>query len=251
MPTEIAAVAPLSWILLAVAAALAGFSKTAIPGINTLAIAIFAAVLPARASTGALLLLLNVGDVFALVSYRRHADWPTLVKLVPAVIAGLALGALFLAVADDGWAKRVIGVILLGVIALTLWQRRKPPADEPSAHGKRLARIGYGALGGFTTMAANAGGPVMSMYFLAARFPVKAFLGTAAWFFAVINLTKVPISIGLGLITPTTLLLDLFLVPAVVVGALIGRRVAARIAQRTFERAVIVFTIIGALYLLV
>lgn len=251
MPTELAALTPLSWTLLAVAAVLAGFSKTAIPGINTLAIAIFAAILPARASTGALLLLLIVGDVFALISYRRHADWPTLVKLVPAVVAGLALGALFLAVADDGWAKRLIGAILLGVIALTLWQRRKPPSDEPSVRGRRLARVGYGALGGFTTMAANAGGPVMSMYFLAARFPVKAFLGTAAWFFAVINLTKVPISVGLGLITPTTLLLDLLLVPGVVVGALVGRRVVARIAQHAFDRAVIFFTVVGALYLLI
>ena len=54
-----------------------GLSKTALPGINTISIAIFAAVLPAKASTGALLLVLIVGDICALWSYRRHADWPT------------------------------------------------------------------------------------------------------------------------------------------------------------------------------
>lgn len=246
-------IAPLSWALLGVAAVLVGVSKTALPGINTLSIAAFAAILPARESTGALLLLLIVGDAFALLSYRRHADWATLLKLIPAVVAGLAVGAAFLALADDAWVRRVIGVILLLIIAFTLWQRarRSPLGAEPkSDRAAALARLGYGSLGGFTTMVANAGGPVMSMYFLAARFPVKAFLGTAAWFFAVLNLAKLPVSVGLGLITPGTLLLDLLLVPGVIGGAILGRWIANRIRQQAFEWAVILCTVLGAAYLL-
>jgi len=249
--------APSAWALLALAATLVGVSKTAIPGINTVSIAIFAAVLPARASTGALLLLLIVGDVFALVTYRRHADWRTLVRLIPAVAVGLVAGALFLAVADDSWVRRVIGVILLLVIAFTLWRRWRGNRNDSGngegsgpARAPRLARAGYGSLGGFTTMVANAGGPVMSMYFLASRFSVLSFLGTAAWFFAIINLVKVPISAGLGIITVETLVLDLLLVPGVVLGALAGIWTAKRIPQRTFEWAVIVCTIAGSLYLL-
>ena len=247
MSLDLPVLSALTWAMLALAAILVGVSKTAIPGINTLSIAIFAAVLPAKASTGALLLLLMVGDIFALITYRRHADWRALIKLIPAVAAGVALGAVFLAVADDGSVRRVIGVILLLVIAFTLWQRARPSSQgEGSA---RLARAGYGSLGGFTTMVANAGGPVMSMYFLAARFPVKTFLGTAAWFFAVINFVKLPVSIGLGLITPQTLSLDLLLVPGVLLGALIGMWTASRIPQRVFDWLVIVFTTVGALYL--
>ena len=113
------------------------------------------------------------------------------------------------------------------------------------------ARGFYGVLGGFTTMVANAAGPVMSMYFLAARLPVQVFLGTAAWFFAAVNVAKVPFSIGLGLITPSGLLIDVILVPAVVVGALVGRRIASVISQRLFEQTVIVLTVVGAVYLLV
>ncbi len=94
-------------------------------------------------------------------------------------------------------------------------------SEEP--HGAtRLAAASYGTLGGFTTMVANAGGPVMSMYFLAARFPKHAFLGTAAWFFVTMNLLKVPVSVGLGLITTHTLVMDAVLVPGVVVGALVA-----------------------------
>src|SRR5699024_8901051 len=105
----------LAWLLLAIAALFVGLSKTALPGSNTISVAIFAALLPAKQSTGALLVLLIVGDAFAVWSYRRHASWPVLRRLVPTVLAGLVLGALFLAVASDAEVRRVIGVILLAV----------------------------------------------------------------------------------------------------------------------------------------
>lgn len=234
------------WALLALAAVIVGASKTALPGAATIAVAIFAGVLPSRASTATLLVLLIVGDVFALWAYRRHADWRTLLRLAPAVIAGLLVGAVFLALADDGSVRRVIGVILLVLVGFTLWQRRVAPAVTP----RRSVAAAYGTLGGFTTMVANAGGPVMSMYFLAARFPVKTFLGTAAWFFAIVNIAKLPFSIGLGLLTPASLLIDLVLVPAVLIGAFGGRLIADRIDQTLFERIVIVLTVVGAVYLL-
>jgi len=135
------------------------------------------------------------------------------------------------------------------VIGVTLWRRRRTAEQE--VRTGRIAAATYGTLGGFTTMVANAGGPVMTMYFLAARFPMRAFLGTTAWFFAGINLAKLPFSIGLGLIQVPTLLIDLVLIPAVVVGAFLGRALLDRLDQRTFERIVIVLTIVGALYLLI
>ena len=238
-----------AWLLLAVAAISVGVSKTAVPGANTLAVAIFAAILPAKQSTGALLILLIVADAFAITAYRRHVNWRALLRLAPAVLVGLLLGVVFLAFADDAWVRKVIGVILLAVIAVTLIRRRMGGAvADGGPH--RVAAATYGTLGGFTTMVANAAGPVMSMYFLASRFSVKEFLGTAAWFFALVNLTKVPFSIGLGLITGPGLLLDLVLVPAVVGGALFGLWFAHRLDQTLFERLVIVFTVIGASYLL-
>lgn len=237
----------LAWAVLAVAAVSIGLAKTAVPGAGTLAVAMAAAVLPAKQSTGAILLLLIVGDMFALWMYRRHAQWRTLLGLAPAVLLGLLAGVAFLAVADDAGVRRVIGVVLLAVIALTLWRRRHA-ADH--VRGGPVAAAAYGALSGFTTMVANAAGPVMSMYFLAARFEVKVFLGTAAWFFAVVNLAKVPFAIALGLIDGETLVIDALLVPLVVAGAFVGRAIAARIPQRLFDRLVIVLTIVGAVYLL-
>ncbi|WP_244304428.1 sulfite exporter TauE/SafE family protein [Leucobacter viscericola] len=239
-----------AWVLLGVAALIVGFSKTALPGVNTVSIAIFAALMPAKQSTGVLLVLLIVGDIFAVWTYRRHANWAALLRLAPAVVGGLLLGVLFLALADDSSVRRVIGVILLLVVAVTVW-RRWISQGSGSVAGSRLASVGYGSLGGFTTMVANAGGPVMSMYFLAARFPVKEFLGTAAWFFAMVNVAKLPLSVGLGLVTWESLVLDLVLIPGVIAGAFFGRWVASRVPQRVFEVGVLVVTVLGAGWLLV
>lgn len=239
----------LAWLLLGFGAFTVGISKTALPGAN-IAVAIFAAILPAKQSTGTLLVLLIVADIFAVIAYRRDANWKALLRLAPAVVVGLVLGAAFLAVADDFWVKRVIGVILLAVISITLLRRWMGRAVA-DAGPHRIASATYGTLGGFTTMVANAAGPVMSMYFLASRFAVKEFLGTAAWFFFIVNLSKLPFSIGLGLITVPGLVLDAILVPLVIAGALLGRWIAGRINQRLFERLVIGFTVVGAVYLLV
>ena len=237
--------------LLGVAAIAVGLAKTAIPGGGILPVALFATVLPARTSTAALLLLLIVGDAFALIAYRRHADWPTLLRLAPAVVVGLLAGFAFLAIGNDDVVRRAIGVILLAMIAVTLWRRtRQGRADAAPAEHGMVAASGYGALAGFTTMVANAAGPVMSMYFLAMRTPVRAFLGTSAWFFAIVNVFKLPFLAGIGLFDAHVLLMDALLVPLVILGAFGGLWLARRMDQRVFDRIVIGLTIVGAVYLL-
>ncbi|MBC7550218.1 MAG: sulfite exporter TauE/SafE family protein, partial [Cellulomonas sp.] len=225
-------------------------------------------------------------------AYHAHADWTTLRRMVPAVLVGIGVGAFFLATADDAAVRRIIGVILLALVAVTLARRAgsrrrerrsgarsageaaaasaggagavsaaafvpvvpvapvAPVAPVVNGAGRRFETTTYGVLAGFTTMVANAGGPVMSLYFLAARFSVNQFLGTAAWFFLAVNLAKSPFSISLGLISAESLRLDLVLAPAVVVGALVGRRLARRINQTLFDRLILALTILSASYLL-
>ncbi|MFI2643862.1 sulfite exporter TauE/SafE family protein [Streptomyces sp. NPDC018610] len=244
-----------SFAALALAALLVGFSKTAVSGANTVSLAVFAAVLPARASTGVLLPLLIAGDVLAVLTYRRHAHWPTLWRLFPAVAAGVVVGTLFLQWAGDSVVRTSIGAILLLMAAVTVWRRRAGGEDErPDAVATRSGRLkarSYGVLGGFTTMVANAGGPVMSLYLLSAGFRKLGFLGTSAFFFLIVNVSKVPFSAGLGLIDGHSLLLDAALVVFVVPGALIGKWAVHRIDQRLFERLVIAATVVGGVQLLV
>ncbi|MEU1211626.1 sulfite exporter TauE/SafE family protein [Streptomyces sp. NPDC005790] len=247
------------WQLAALAAAstLVGFSKTAVSGANTISLAVFAAVLPARESTGVLLPILIAGDILAVLIYRRHAHWPTLLRLFPAVAVGVAGGTVFMMWAGDDAVRTSIGAILLFMAGVTLWRRRERPQPAPagkdadgSSRGGRLKARSYGVLGGFTTMVANAGGPVMSLYLLSAGFRKLGFLGTSAWFFLIVNTSKVPFSVGLGLIDAQSLLLDAALVLFVIPGAWLGRACVGRINQKLFDRIVIGATVLGGLQLL-
>jgi uncharacterized membrane protein YfcA len=240
-------VSALDWTVLATAAALVGFAKTAIGGVGAIATALFATVLPARQSTGALLPLLIAGDVVAVTSYRRHADWPLLLRLFPSVAAGVVVGAVFVARVDDTAMRRTIGALLVFLVALTLVQRLRRAAIAVRG---RAATLFFGLLAGFTTMVANAGGPVMSLYLLAAGASMMSFLGTGAWFFFVVNLFKLPFSVGLGLIDRSSLGLDATLLPALLAGALLGRLVIRRLDQSVFETLILVFTAASAVNLL-
>lgn len=163
-------------------------------------------------------------------------------------------GTLFLVWADDAIVRTSIGAILLLMAAVTMWRRRAAAQDEePDSVSTRAGRVkagSYGVLGGFTTMVANAGGPVMSMYLLSAGFRKLGFLGTSAFFFLIVNVSKVPFSVGLGLIDGHSLLLDAALAIFVVPGAFLGKWAVHRINQLLFERLVIAATVVGGAQLL-
>lgn len=241
-----------AWALLALAAVLVGFAKTAIGGVASVAVVVFATVLPARESTGALLVLLLTGDLLAVSLYRRHASWGMLLRLLPGVVPGLVLGTVFLALVDDAVVRVSIGVILLGMTVLQLVRRRSGPrAAAEGGHPPWWLTLLIGVLAGFSTMTANAAGPVMTLYLILAGLPMLQMLGTGAWFFLTVNLLKVPFSTGLGLISVESMLMDLALVPAMLVGGAIGAAVIRRIDQRQFEAAALMLGAVTATLLLV
>lgn len=250
---SLAVVSALGWALITLAALLAGFSKTAVNGVGLIAVALLAAVLPARQSTGLLLLLFLVGDMFAITAYRRHADWRVLLRLAPSVVVGVLVGVVFVARVGDTGLRRSIGGVLIALIVVHLWTRRsgatRPGAGERVPLPRRVT-VGAGSLAGFTSMVANAGGSVMAVYLLGARLEMRAFLGTGAWFFFAVNLFKLPFTVALGLVSGSSLVILVVTAPLVLLGTFVGRRVIDRIDRELFEKLVLGFTLLAALNLL-
>lgn len=318
MPDLIAAYGLPLLVAMAIASLVIGFSKTSFGGIAAIAVAVFALAMPAKESTATVLLLLLVGDVIAVSRYRT-VSWSLLIRLIPSVLPGLALGALFMNVVDDVTMRRTIGGLLLVMVLLQLWQRRprrsgpargtgaapgseaaeaemspaaphdvpspgttpaeapasgstspgatpaginasgtastgtsssEAPAATPTPPPHWVRAVGTGIAAGFATMTANAAGPVMALYFLAARVDKARFIGTNAWFFFLVNLSKTPFTTALGLYSPTNLLLVVALIPAVLVGAMFGIWIIGRVTQRQFELVTIGASAIASLALL-
>ena len=239
---------PWQWGLVVLGALLIGVSKTGIAGLGVLAVAIYANILPARQSTGIILPMLICADVVAVAAYRRHAVWGHLWPLFPWVVVGVVTGYFTMGHINDAQVRRGIGAILLVMVALHFWRRQRA-GNEPIPHTLWFSAL-TGVLAGFTTMLANAAGPVMILYMLAVGLPKMEFLGTGAWYFLIINLFKVPFSCQLGLITPGTLQFNAVLLPAVITGALLGRLVVKRINQAWFETLALALTLVAGVRLL-
>jgi uncharacterized protein len=243
---------PLLWLFAALGAFMVGVSKAGITGLSILSIALFNHVFPSsKQASGLVLPLLIFGDFVAVFSYRKHTQWRYLWKLFPWTAIGVVLGYFALGRISDHGARILVGWIIVSLVVLSFWRRyvSAPVAERaPMFHWSVGAAIGMAA--GFITLVANAAGPLMAVYLVAMRLPKMEYVGTAAVFFMLLNLFKVPFMVDLGLITVQSFSFNLALAPAVLVGALAGRWLLIRVNQNLFEQLVLLLSAIGGILLI-
>ena len=146
------------------------------------------------------------------------------------------------------------------MLALNYWRTRSNSCYVATSQSSKGADANIpaqwwfaGALGfvaGITTMMANAAGPVMIIYLLAMKLDKMKFVGTAAWFFFVVNWLKVPFSRSLEMMTAESIKLDLTMLPFIALGALAGIYLLKRIPEKTFKGVVQILAAAAALKLL-
>jgi uncharacterized membrane protein YfcA len=239
------------WTLaLAMFAALCiGVSKAGFGGVSMISVVLFAEIYGARISTGLVLPMLIVADLTVYPAFRRFGSWRPVWPLLVPTSLGLLGGWFLLGRIDDAVARRVIGAVVLAMVAVQLGRRWRPQAYQEMAGSRGFGRAA-GVAGGFATMLANAAGPIIQLLLLSRRFGKMDLVGVGARFFLLVNLAKVPLSAGLALITPAGLLENLKLLPAMWLGVWLGGRLLRRVPQQLFEWLVIGFAIVAGLRLL-
>jgi uncharacterized protein len=237
------------WVVVASCAVMVGISKTGLPGMGILFVPLMAMVMPARQSTGAVLGILILADVFAASYYHRSAMWRHIIRLIPATLVGIVAGYFVMKVISDSQLKPIIGVIVVAMLAVNWWRNRKNGDGENVPTEWWFAEV-MGFFAGLTTMMANAAGPVMIVYLLAMRLPKVEFVGTSAWFFFIVNWLKVPFSMHLGLINVESVKLDFIMLPFIIIGAVLGIVALKKMPQRVFEITIQVLALAAAIKLL-
>lgn len=233
----------------AAAALLVGFSKTGVPGAAIPAVALMAEAFreDTKLSVGAMLPILILGDLFAIAYYRRHAQWNRIWELVPYVAVGMLPGYLVLWLVPGEYLRVLLGTLILLLLLLHAGRRRL-------GWQRLLERPWFtaatGVLAGFGTTVGNAAGPVMSIYLVSRKLDKHEFIGTAAWFFFLVNTSKIPFFWTLGVMDSTTLRFDARVAPALVVGALLGASVLKRLPQIAFDGLVLGLAGVAALRLI-
>lgn len=235
-------------IILCLCALMVGISKTGLPGIGILTIPIMAMVFPAKLSTGLLLLMLAFADIFAVLYYRRHANWHHVWRLLPWALLGIGAGSIVIRYISDDQLRPAIGFIILLLLGVNYWRNSKPElAGRIPNHWSFAAALGFTA--GFTTQIANAAGPVMAIYLLAMQLPKNEYIGTGAWYFLILNWLKIVLFVWDGRITMAAVKVDLVMMPILAAGAFIGVILLKKISQVWFERIVQILALVAALKL--
>jgi uncharacterized membrane protein YfcA len=233
-------------VLIAICAILIGMSKTGIPGVSMIVVPIMAMIFGGKASTGVLLPILITADIFAVIWYHRHAEWKPLLKALPWAILGLLTALWVGKLVDDHQFKHIIAFSVLFSLVLMLWNDLSKKNDTLTSH-PMFAAV-FGILGGFATMIGNVAGPIFAIYLLALHLPKKNYIGTTAWFFAIINITKLPLQyLVWNNITGKMLLIDFLAIPFVMLGAYIGIKIVNKIKDPAYRWSVVVITFISAL----
>lgn len=226
-----------------------GISKTGFPGLAIVNVLIIAELFGAKNSVGIILPMLVICDLLVLPLFWKYATWKQIWPLVPVTVVAI-IGAYFLLDAiDDLTARRVIGVIILFMLILQLVREFKKEFLE-HLPDSRIFRWASCVMIGVSTMLANAAGPVYSIYALVHKMKKETFLGVGARFFLLVNIFKVPFLGQLDLINPESLKLNLWLLPALIAGILLGRKLIHLVPQRTFEILLYVFSAIAGVRLL-
>lgn len=238
------------WGWLVFAALLIGFSKTGISGISMPVIPIIAAVFGGKASTGIILPMLILGDMFALYYYNRHGDWKNIRKLLPWAVVGLVLGIIVGDYINDKQFKIIIAISVFICLLILIYTEKK--GENFKVPNKLWFYALMGAAAGFTSMIGNAAGPIFTVYLLAMGFKKNGFLGTNAWFFFIINVLKMPLQIFFWHnITLNSFVLSSCMLPAIAIGALTGAIVIKKLKEKSFRYIIIGMTFIAAIKLLI
>ena len=238
----------LEWFAVLFCGLCIGMSKTGINGLGTVAVPVLAIIFGARTSTGIMLPMLCCADLFAITYYRRSAEWKYIIRLLPWALTGFALALLTNHWISDTGFKNLIGICIFSGLGVMLWNEyRGKDAKIPSAWWFTAL---FGVMGGFSTMIGNAAGPVMSVFLLSVRLPKKSFVGTAAWFFMIINFLKLPLQYFVWQnISDESLLFNLTMLPAIAVGAWIGIIFLKKISEKNYRVVVYVLTLASTLML--
>lgn len=239
---------PREWILLYLAGFLIGLDKIGLRGAAMVILPFLAVILGGKNSAGFVLTLLIAGDIYAVIYYKRKCKWGLILKLFPWAAGGIVLALIIGNMISDQFFKRIMGFVLLFMLILMVYREWKKSADTLPKNP--IIAAGTGLAGGFSTMIGNAAGPIMSMYLLSMNIPKEVFIGTGAWFFFIVNLSKFPLHYFVWKsITKESLLLSLMIIPVIYIGTFFGRKIVQRIPEKGYRFFIIAATFLGVLKL--
>lgn len=217
-------------LVIAVAVLLTGISKSGFAGaIGGITVPLMSLVISPALAAALLLPILIIADVLSLRQWWGQHSRAHLTLLLPAAVLGIVLGYISFGWLDETRLRLLLGIITL-LFALNMLLKLVNQSRLTSAWAGRV----LGALSGFTSFVAHAGGPPLNMYLLPQGLAKSQYLATAVVFFAVVNLLKLPPYLMLGQLNMALFGYALLSLPLVWLGVKLGIVLQHKFSETAF-----------------
>ena len=220
------------WAVAIVAVFIVGLSKSGLVGsMGMVAVPMLALVMPARDATGMMLPVLLAMDAVAIWVYRKDANWHVLRIMLPGAMVGTILGWLLWSVVTDAQVLLAVGIITVLFMLDALLPIRKRLPNTPPSRGWGAF---WGGAAGLTSFISHTGGPPFQIYTLPLGMSPTVYSATTAFFFAIVNTSKLIPFYFLGTLSVSNLELSAILIPFGLAGVALGVFLVRRISTKAF-----------------
>ena len=233
----------------ALAVTLTGISKSGFAGgVGVIAVPVLSLFVSPPAAAAVMLPILCVIDVSNLIKYRKFFVKHLVYLLIPGALVGILAGTVSFSSIDPASLKIAVGILAIWFGYRTVFTRTID--NEPKRSAGPVAAFLCGALSGFTSFIAHAGGPTIKGFLLSQRLEKTQFVATNSIFFLVINQIKLIPYFFLGQFSPENLGLSLTFLPFALIGIVIGYRLHHQVSQVLFTRLICVFLVLSGVKLI-
>jgi uncharacterized membrane protein YfcA len=203
-------------------------------GAGLIAVGTMALLLPDLKDAVVILLLVNLpAELWVVRSSWRRISWRGVFAIFVGVALGTPLGTSLLRWGDARFLLIVLGVFLVAVGAVFLFLKDTRERQMP-----RWVAGPIGLISGVLTGLFGTGGPPLILYYRLQGVDKAAFRGNLMAIFLLMTVVRVPSYAVFGLVTAPRMWSALAVLPAVILGALIGNSIHLRIEEGTFRRLV-------------
>jgi uncharacterized protein len=234
---------PFFWMAAFVSVTLVGLSKGGFSGLGALATPTMALAISPVAAAAILLPILIVQDIVSVWNFRHSWDKWIVAWMLPGALGGVGLGWVFAEILPASAVMAALGLITLGFGLWRLWIERRGRIVTASNSPGWVGML-FGAVTGFTSQVAHAGGPPFQMWVTPRRLPHLRYVGTSAVLFAFINWAKIPAYAALGEFTVENMTASALLVPLAIASTFAGVWVIRRIDPARFYTVIYVLMVL-------
>nr|NJM01547.1 sulfite exporter TauE/SafE family protein [Desulfobacula sp.] len=239
------ALTPFQWGVVCCCAFIFALAKGGVKGVDIFAVPIMAIILGSKASTGIVLPMLLVGDIFSVWYYNRAAKWYHLRKLAVWIVLGILLAVWIGKDMPEAGFKYALAGIILSSILILLWLEQKKDATVPN---RTWFSVVAGLFVGFTTMVGNVGGAFANILFPSNEILQRAIHRHFRMVVFLVNVFKVPFHVVVWkTITWQSLAINLVALPFIALGLWVGVYLVKIIKEKYYRRMVLILTALGAI----